>query len=346
MNSTLISVALISLIISISFLLLALKFFPRLGLMDRPHEYGLKRSPVPYSAGIIFYIIFLITVFSFVDVTRQIAGLIFALSLIVIVSFIDDRMRLSPFLRLGAQILSAVIVVLAGVKIQIITNPFGSPIYLDSVTLNILGQSVWLFSALAIIAWFVLIMNVFNWLDGISGLASGVSAIAMFAIFLLANGQFNIVDQSAVKAPAIALAVSALVFFFFEFPMPRLLMGDTGSMALGFMLAALSIISGGKFATALLIMGVPVLDAVLVIVRRIIAGASPLKGDYSHLHHRVLALGMSTRASLGMNLAICAACASIALLLDTSAAKFIAFICVAAALSIMEIALAIKKKRV
>src|SRR3989338_3202871 len=114
-------------------LLAALRFFPKWGLLDRPRDYGLTRAPIPYSAGMIFFIVFLVTVGLFVDITKPIAGLLFAGLLVTFVSFVDDRILLSPWLRLGVQIAAGIILVLAGIKMQIISNPFGAPLYLDAI---------------------------------------------------------------------------------------------------------------------------------------------------------------------------------------------------------------------
>lgn len=321
-----------------------LKFFPRLGLLDRPHEYGIKRNPIPYSGGIIFFAVFLATTFIFIDITKPIAGVIFAALLITFVSFLDDRVRLNAWLRLAAQILAGIIIVFAGVKIQLISNPFGAPIFLDKFTFEIFGQQIWIISAFAIIAWLTLMMNVMNWLDGIPGLSSGISTIAQISLFILASRQFNIVDQSAVITISSVLAASTLAFLLFDFHPPKILMGDTGSMFLGFMLGSLSIIAGGKLATALLIMGFPVLDAFWVILKRILRGESPMKGDFTHFHHRLLHVGLSPRKALAFNFTLCAVFAAIALVLPTTFYKFIAFICVFALMAAIGIGMAIVQK--
>lgn len=323
-----------------------LKFFPKWRLMDRPHEYDLKRAPIPYSGGIIFFIIFFITSFLFVDITKPIAGVIFGGLLITFVSFMDDRIRLSPILRLAVQILAGVIVVLAGIKIQLFNNPFGAPIFLDQIQFTILGEKIWLFSALAIIVWLVLMMNVMNWLDGIPGLASGISTIAQLAIFFLSIQQFHIVDQSAVITISSVLAASTFAFLFFDFPAPKILMGDSGSMFLGFMLGTLSILAGGKLATALLIMGFPVLDAFWVILKRILHGQSPFRGDFSHFHHRLLFVGLSERSALFFNYMICAIFAMIAVALRSTFEKFVAFLVVFAVMLLIGFFLFFRQKSI
>lgn len=328
--------------ISVKFII---RFFPRWNFLDRPAEYGLKRCAVPYSAGIVFFVVFLLSTVIFVDISKQILGVIFAALMIVVVSFADDRARLPPLLRLIVQALAGAVVVMAGVKIQLIQNPFGAPVFLDSVSFNIFGEKIWLYSALFIIVWLILMMNVMNWLDGIPGLASGVSTIAQTAIFLLAIRQTNIVDQSALIAISGVLAVSTLVFLFFDFPAPKILMGDTGSMFLGFMLGILSILAGGKLATALLIMGFPVLDAFWVILRRILKGQSPFKGDYSHFHHRLLNVGFSEKKALLFNYFFCGLFTAIALLLDSAYKKFLAFLAVFAVMTLLGVVLFIRERR-
>lgn len=318
-------VAFIATLLGIKFML---HFFPKWRLLDRPDEYGLTRTPIPYSGGIIFFVIFLIAALLFVTITTQIIGVIFAAALITGVSFLDDRIRLNPWIRLSVQVLSGMIIVFAGIKIQIISNPiaYDLPIYLDTLKWNILGQKIWLLSGLFIIAWLVLMMNVMNWLDGIPGLVSGISTIAQISLFILSMRQFHIVDQSTVITLSSVLAASTLAFLIFDFPPPKILMGDTGSMFLGFMLGTLSILAGGKLATALLIMGFPVLDAFWVILKRILKGESPMKGDSSHFHHRLLRRGLSERKALLTNFILCALYAAIVLILPSTYYKFLAFI--------------------
>ena len=299
--------------------------FPRIGLMDRPADYGLSRRPIPYSAGLIFFFVTVVATFLWVDVTRIIAGVLIAATLVVSISFLDDRFRLPAWIRLLTQIVAAAILIYGGVEIQQLSNPFGDPLLFDRFKFFFLGHEIWVISAAAITVWLVLMMNVMNWLDGIPGLSSGISTIAQLAIFFLSFQQFHIVDQGAVITLASVLAASTAVFLFFDFYPPKLLMGDTGSMFLGFMLGALSIIAGGKFATALLIMAFPVLDALWVIIARISRGQSPFKGDYTHLHHKLLYAGFSERGALIFNYFFAAVFAGIALLLPTTLSKFIAF---------------------
>lgn len=305
---------------------LAIEWFPKLGLMDRPEKYGLLRNPIPYSGGIILFFSFLFSTLLFIDIDTKVLGLLLGAFLVTSVSFLDDRFSLSPWLRLAVQIGVAALVVFAGVKIQLFTNPFGNPVFLDSLKINIFGLEVWLFSAAFIIAWLVLMMNVMNWLDGIQGLSSGVGAIGSFVIFILSIQGFHKVDQTTIIILSISLFFSLLAFLIFEFPPAKILIGDTGSMFLGFALGIFALFSGGKIATALLIMGFPVLDAVWVITRRVLTGKSPLQGDLKHFHHRLLHAGLSERKALFLNYLLCAAFGAIALFAGNTKEKFIALL--------------------
>jgi len=136
-------------------------------------------------------------------------------------------------------------------------------------------------------------MNVMNWLDGLDGLAGGVGFIGAITLFFLSIS--HLVNQPPLGIISIAVAGAILGFLFFNFYPAKIFMGTTGSMFLGFILAVLAIFSGGKIATALLIMGFPILDAVWVIAQRIKAGESPFKGDTRHLHYKLLERGWPQR---------------------------------------------------
>ncbi len=277
--------------------------FPRLGLLDRPKKYGLKRAPIPYSGGLIIFVVFLICLGIFMDFDKHLWGVLIAATMIVGVSFLDDRFGLNPFLRLGVQLLAAVTVILAGVGITSVTNPLGGLIYLDTYEIPItIADTVYNFTVLAdlfTILWIILLMNTLNWMDGVPGIVSGLTTIGSVVMFVLAiRPNFHYIDQADVALLAIILAGSAFAFWLFDFTPAKILMGDTGSMFLGFMLATLAIFSGGKIATALLIMGFPILDALWVIGRRIYQKQSPFKGDLRHIHHRLMKAGFSERQAV------------------------------------------------
>lgn len=300
----------------------ALKFFPQWGLMDRPHKYGLKRQPIPYYGGLILFIAFVLSVLIFVPLDAPLIIFLLGATLIVLVSFLDDMFGLSPLLRLFVQIFVALMLVCAGIGILSISNPLGDPLVLDQWKMMITLDKVYEFSVLSslfTIVWVVAIINTMNWLDGLNGLPSGVAAIAGFVLFLLSirsDIHFDVSSQMPVAMMSIILAASVFAFWIFDFYPAKILMGDTGSMFLGFTLATLALFSGGKVATAVLVMGFPILDAGWVILRRIFQGKSPMKGDLKHLHHRLIDTGLTQRQALYIIYAVSASFGGIAVLLE------------------------------
>lgn len=300
-------IALSSLGIGLIMVRLALWLFPKWGLMDRPHKYGLKRAPIPYYGGITIVAAFILSILIWVKLDWEIIGFLFFGLLVAGVSFIDDRRGLSPILRLGVQVVAGVGLFFSGVAIHSLPNPFGTEFNLSVVMLNfpMWGWELAVFSLLATVLWVVMIMNTMNWIDGLNGLPSGISVIAALTIFgLSVRPDLQSIDQSTVAAMALILAMVVLAFWFHDFYPAKILMGDTGSMFLGYTLAALAIFSGGKIATAFLVMGVPILDAFWVIVRRLLSGKSPLKGDLFHFHHRLIYAGLSEPRALAVIYAV------------------------------------------
>ena len=308
----------------------ALRFFPKWGLLDAPQKYGLTRTPIPYFGGIAIFVAFVISALVFLPLSKEILALVGGATLLTTVAFLDDAFRLSPLTRLIFQILAALFLVIGGVGITHLTNPFGGVFDLAAIDWNLgFGGAEYHLTLLAdlfTIAWVLLLVNSLNWLDGVAGLSSGIAGLAALVIFFLAAREgYHFFDQSAVIALAGILAGAALAFTVFNFPPPKILLGDSGSMLLGFVLAALAIYSGGKVATAALVLGIPLLDAVWVILRRLLAGESPFSGDYAHLHHRLLAFGFSKRKTVLAVYFVSAAFGSIALFIDDAFGKLIAF---------------------
>lgn len=304
----------------------ALKLFPIAGLMDRPEKYGLKRKPIPYYGGLAIFFAFFIGVLIFVKLDQHLLGLLMGALLIVGVSFADDMFGLSPYLRLFIQFLAALSLIFAGVGIYSFSNPFGPPILLNqfniSFRLEDMVLQISILSALFTIFWIIALTNTMNFLDGLNGLPSGVTAIGALTLFFLSirpGIHFDLSSQIPVATMSILLFGCCFAFWLFDFYPAKILMGDTGSMFLGYILAALAIFSGGKVATAFLVLGFPILDAGWVILRRIIQGKSPLKGDLKHLHHRLLEIGLTERKALLLIYTFCALFGSIAVFLEGKA---------------------------
>lgn len=311
-----------SFVLTIILVLLALKFFPKWKLMDRPNKYGLKRKPIPYYGGLIFVIVFVLATLIFVKIDIRVLGVLIGALMIAGVSFVDDLKGLNPWIRLFVQILGAITVVLSGVGIASISNPLGDPIVLDQIKFELrFGDFVLpiiLLADMFAVIWIVLIINTMNFLDGLNGLVSGVSFIAVATLFVLSVGEHNLVDQTTIATLTVIVASMTLAFWIFDFHPAKILMGDTGSMFLGFLIAVFAIFAGGKIATAFLVLGFPILDAFWVITRRIVQGQSPMKGDLKHLHHRLLEIGLSERKALILIYILCAFFGGSAVFLGTT----------------------------
>ena len=305
---------------------LALKLFPKIGLMDRPEKYGLDRKPIPYPGGILLFFVFVVLLLIFLEITPKLWGVILGSGILVLVSFLDDRMSLPPGLRLMIQLLVAGIMIFSGIGVEHITNPFGGSIRLDQYQFlfDVGGQSMQIlaFSSLFALIWIVLIINTMNWMDGIPGLTSGLTFIGGLTLFFLSISEK--VNQPEVAVLAILVAMIALGFWFFDFYPPKMIIGDSGSMFFGLLLAVLAIFSGGKIATAFLILGFPIMDAIYVTMHRIYNKQAPWRGGEwdkerkaVHLHHRLLEAGLTERQVLFCIYTLAGSFGISALFLDT-----------------------------
>ncbi|QQR55232.1 undecaprenyl/decaprenyl-phosphate alpha-N-acetylglucosaminyl 1-phosphate transferase [Candidatus Peregrinibacteria bacterium] len=312
---------------------LAHRFFPRWGLMDRPERYGHDRAPIPYPGGVAVVLGILFTVLHFLPLSPSVLAVLLATLLLAITCFWDDRRGLSPYLRFAIQIVAALLLVLGGLGVSSITNPFGpEPLLLDVWEFPVtLGQLTFTFTILAdllTVAWVVAMVNAFNWIDGVPGMASGVSSVASFVLLVLSmRPGFHSVDQTLAVAFSAILFGASLAFLYWDFPKPKMLLGDTGSMVLGFLLAVTAFISGGKIATTFLVLSFPFFDFVWVLLRRLFKGQSPFKGDLWHLHHRLQKAGYSDRGIVLFYTLSSALFGSLALLLHTEG-KLLALILV------------------
>ncbi len=336
-------IALSSFLLTLVLALFALRMFPRWGLMDRPHRYGLSRKSIPYYGGLVIFLSFLLSVFIFVPITKAVVGLLVGATLIVVVGFLDDLLGLSPFIRLFVQLLSALILVFAGIGIYSINFPFLGVL---DFSYPIVG-GIMVVSAVFTVLWVMTLVNVMNFVDGISGLSSGVAFVSGLTIFFLSINpslHADISSQVGVATIALILALTGLAFLIFDFPKPRILMGDTGSTFLGFVIATLAIFSGGKVATAFLVLGIPILDMVWVVLRRVFSGKKFWEGDLKHLHHRLMDLGFSERQVVILYLFITAFFGFAAVLLVSSQQKFFMIISLAVLMLLLAVSLVLVPK--
>lgn len=315
--------AIIAFVLAVFGYLLCLKLFPVLGLLDFPERYGLKRGRLPYPAGVVAVVVFL-AVFAFsTPIGLKEAGVILAVVLLALTSFIDDRTPLPSWVRLLIQITVAFIVFAAGSRIYTLTSPVGGILKLDSLVFSAgsLG-TLPVLSGVFTVVWLLFTINALNWFDGIPGQVSVISMIGFLMLGLLAYFRNGETDTAEI---AFILAAIAAAGIFFDFPPGKILLGDTGSMFFGLMLGLLGVYHGGKVATIFLALGIPLLDAAFVIIRRLARGRSPLQGGRDHLHHLLLDKGWSPVHIIGLTAILGTAFGVIALFLNTTE-KGIAFI--------------------
>lgn len=286
--------ALLAFFLSLVLTILVSKLALKWGIVDMPdNQRKIHKVPIPLLGGLAIFFSFFIVAFSFLG-ELTIGNLqfhhwlgVFLGGLVLMIGGLgDDKYNLKPRYQIIFPILAVLCVVLGGVEIEKITNPNGGFIFIPA-----------LISAVLIGVWLLGMMYTTKLLDGVDGLVSGVSAIGSLVIFLFTTTtQYH---QPDIALAAIILAGSILGFWVFNFNPAKIFLGEGGSLFLGYILGVLAIISGGKIAIALLIMGVPILDVLWTIVRRTISGKNPFKfADRKHLHHRLLDFGLNQKQTV------------------------------------------------
>jgi UDP-GlcNAc:undecaprenyl-phosphate GlcNAc-1-phosphate transferase len=273
------------------------------GLVDDPkkrkHPAHTEERIVPRAGGLAIFLGIAVAVGIFLPFSKQLAGIMMGSLIVVVVGILDDKFDLDPYFRLVTNIVAALIVVGSGIGISYITNPFGGIIYFDyyRITFNLFGSHSIVFLAdLLAILWIVWCMNMVNWSKGVDGQMPGFVGISAIVLGLL-SFRFTMIDlqQWIVATLAFITAGAYLGFLPFNFYPQKIMPGYGGGALAGFMLSVLAIASGGKVATALLVLGIPFLDAGYTILRRLLQKRSPFWGDRGHLHHKLLDLGWGKR---------------------------------------------------
>ncbi len=278
-------------------------FIKKLKIMDNPklhkHPAVIHKKPIPRGGGIPLFIGIFIASIMFLPFTKIVIALFIASLLSLIVGVIDDKFDISPYLRFLINIISALIVVGSGLSIPFITNPFGGILYLDTlrISFDFFGHhSILVFSDLIALIWIVWVMNMLNWSKGVDGQMPGVVAISAIIIGIVSL-KFQPFDQSTLISSRLSfiIAGAALGFLIFNFHPAKIFPGY-GATAVYLLLSAVSILSSAKVATAILVMGVPMIDGAFTIFRRFLTGRSPFWHDKKHLHHLLLSIGFKQRS--------------------------------------------------
>jgi UDP-GlcNAc:undecaprenyl-phosphate/decaprenyl-phosphate GlcNAc-1-phosphate transferase len=325
---TLVAAFAVSCGLSLALTPLVTRFARRHDLVDRPEPRRVHQVPTPRLGGIVLFAAFscgLILTF-FMPVERyqvevqRLVLLLAGATIITGVMVCDDLWNLPALPKLLAQVVVAGLVVVPrlfgpdlGIVIEDFASPFGGTVYLPLVV------------ALPFtLLWIVGMMNTLNWVDGLDGLAAGITVIASAVLFI--HTFFPPVSQFTISLLPLILGAAVLGFLPFNFHPARIFMGDSGAMFLGFTLAVVSIIGGAKIATALLALGVPILDVAWVIIYRLYRGQSPLSADRGHLHHRLLDIGLTQPQIVLLFYLLCAGFGALALFLPSGVTKLYALL--------------------
>ncbi|MEG1997195.1 MAG: MraY family glycosyltransferase [Clostridiales bacterium] len=268
---------------------LAIRLALKYGIVDQPNQRKVHVRPVPRMGGVAIYAAFVVGVLTLGVYSHQVAALLVAGSMVMLVGFVDDVKNISPKLKLLGQLLASLLLAYGGFRVQFVTNPFDGGI----ISLGVLSVPV-------TVLWLTGISNAVNLIDGLDGLSAGVSAIAALCMAAVCLAQGN----ALAAALAVILAAAALGFLRYNFNPAKTFMGDCGSLFLGFILGAIAILGLSKGATVvslfipLIIMGIPIFDTFFAIIRRMFLHKPIFEADKGHLHHSLLSLGLSHRQTV------------------------------------------------
>lgn len=272
-------------------------------LVDRKktkHPAHTHAEPVPKGGGVSVLLGVVLAALVFLPMDGHLAAILVAGFLVVAVGVLDDIYDINPYIRLGTNLVASLIVVGAGIGISYVTNPFSNGvIMLDGWVWQLdwlgEGRSIVIWADLLALLWIPFVMNSINWSKGLDGQLPGIVVVAGVVIGLLSFQYSADVAQWPVAVLAFGLAGAYAGYLPFNFFPQRSMPGYGGGSFAGFMLATLAILSTTKIGTALVVLGIPLIDAVYIGIRRIAQGRSPVWGDRGHLHHRLMELGWGKR---------------------------------------------------
>ena len=285
------------------------RFAELVGAVDQPSERRINKVPIPRMGGLAIFLGFVITVLLFVDLNTQVTGILLGAVIIAVMGAVDDIVSLNAWIKLLGQIVAAIVVIRCGVVFNAISNP--NPLS-ETTTIEI----GWLSVPLTVF-WIIACTNALNLIDGLDGLAVGVSAISSLTMLVVSL----IVSEPVVSLLLAALTGACLGFMPYNMNPAKIFMGDVGSQLLGFVLSTVSILGLFKlhaiitFFVPLLALALPLADTAFAFFRRILRGQSPFHPDRGHFHHRLLAIGMSQKQAVAVMYGISAVLGLTAVLL-------------------------------
>lgn len=280
-------------------------------VLDKPTEpRKMHHDPTPLLGGIAVFVGVVLAVLEAYSIGwlpgthikgKFLIGMGIAALLLVIGGVLDDIYNLKPSRQIIWPILASLVVIASGIGVDTITSPFGGLVSLDNVVIplfswNGIPYKLTLLADLFTFAWLMGMTYTTKLLDGLDGLVAGITGIGAIVITLVCL--LRQVQQPDTALLAVAVAGAFFGFLIFNFHPAKIFLGESGSTLAGFLLGTLAIISGGKIATTLLVLGLPLLDAAMVIAGRLIKRKPLGLGDRSHLHFRLLELGLSHRQAV------------------------------------------------
>lgn len=272
---------------------LNIKFATKRGWLDYPNERSSHKHPIPISGGLAFGLVIILAQLSFAIFFWDLASslMVFALGiiniLILVVGLVDDLLNLKAREKLLLQLLISSLLYMVGFRIEVLTNPFGADLHLAYLSFPFT------------VFWFLAISNAINLIDGLDGLAAGITLISGIVLCLVGL----LAENPLVFYLSIILVGGNLAFLKFNFYPAKIFMGDSGSLFNGFNLAVLSVTGLSQFkgvtamtiALPVVVMLFPILDTIMAMVRRIRKKKSIFVADKGHIHHRLLKLGISQK---------------------------------------------------
>ncbi|MCA0971554.1 undecaprenyl/decaprenyl-phosphate alpha-N-acetylglucosaminyl 1-phosphate transferase [Halobacillus litoralis] len=297
----------------------------KIGATDQPNQRKVHKIVMPRLGGLAIFLSFAAAMLIFFPRSELTWPVLIGATIIVITGVLDDLIELSPKLKLAGQFLAAGIVVSGGVVVEFINLPFGGQIDFGYLSIPIT------------LIWIIGITNAINLIDGLDGLAAGVSSIALLTISGMAITMGNVFVVFA----GLMMLGSTVGFLIYNFYPAKIFMGDSGSLFLGFMISVLSLLGFKNvtlfsFIIPVIILGVPISDTLFAIVRRIIQRKPVSAPDKSHLHHCLLNLGYTHPETVLMIYAM-AALFSLAAVIFTKATMFGAIFVIAFLLIMVEL---------
>ena len=265
----------------------------KIGAVDVPRDNRrMHDHPIPRLGGLAIFLGFLVSVLAYAEIDMELQGILIGATVIAVLGIADDIRSLPAKFKFVVQILAALCAVLHGVAIEVINNP---NIFSDSEYWVLGGWSI----PVSVI-WIVAITNAVNLIDGLDGLADGISTIGALTMLILAL----ILGEHEIALVCGALVGACVGFLPYNLNPARIFMGDTGSTFLGFILACVSIQGLFKyyavisFLVPFIILGLPIFDTASAIIRRLLKGQSPMVADRSHIHHKLIDMGLNQKQAV------------------------------------------------